>query len=336
MNVVILNDTATRYHHGCRLVMQNLVAGLQARGLTISLRVASGTAWEDNPQTVAAMAASDLIVINAEGTLHHGRPAAERLLRVGTHPELQSVPKAAVNMLYEDNPDEWGVFLQSFDLLAARDSASCAEVKATGFSGDLRWLPDLSMAACVPEMQTPRGDILLGDSVRWNRRQDLARLGTRLSIPFFAPTKTLAAKIWKSTLAKRFLYALYMGHLSLTQPKFVMPQSAQDYLAVLASSSGHVTGRFHAVCLSMLTQTPFVALTSNASKIERLLTDVGIGTDRIIGPSDVGSLTRESIVAPLSAEELEKISLYLKVAHTKAEILFDDLASLAQRRAVQA
>lgn len=128
-------------------------------------------------------------------------------------------------------------------------------------------------------------------------------------------------------MARSLLFRAYNGVASLRTPPFDMARGESDYLSRLAAAQGQITGRFHAVCLSILTETPFLALASNASKIERLLTDAGLGRERMVGAAD---LAQPVSPPPFTATELEAIRAFRSMAAARAEALFTDIAALAQ------
>jgi polysaccharide pyruvyl transferase WcaK-like protein len=327
---VVMNDTSTRYHHGCARVMRLLVQALEDRGIDIIARSPARHDWKNDADFLDAMRRADLIVINGEGTIHHGKPAGEALLRVATHPARGQTPVALINALYEENPADWGAYLRHFTLLVARDSASAARM-AQDSGGPVRWLPDLSLSAPSEVPNAPRHGTIVGDSVRLEKRRVLAQAASRIPDCRFIPTKTLRGKIWRLPLLggilRGALFRLYNAVWVLRAPRFLMPLTEQGYLSEIAAARLHITGRFHAVCLSMLTETPFLALTSNASKIEQLLRDAGLDTHRIIGADQLSSLPQTT---EFTAVELEKIRAFRQKAQADSEHLFNELAAMAQ------
>jgi len=310
--------------------MRLLTQGLETQGIQIIASSPARHDWENDPEFLKAMQRADLIVINGEGTLHHGKPAGEALLRVATHPMRGDTPAALINALYEDNPADWGAYLGQFSLLAARDSASAKRMEAQ--SGQpVRWLPDLSLSAPSEATQTARKGVIVGDSVRLDKRRVLARAACRLPGARFIPTKTLRGALWRipvlGRIAKGLLFRLYNAVWLVRMPRFDMPLTEAEYLADISAAQLHITGRFHAVCLSMLTETPFLALTSNASKIEQLLRDAGMKTDRIIGAEALQSPPQTS---DFTAEELTQIRTFRALAQAESAQLFSDLADLAR------
>lgn len=326
LTAVILNDTSTRYHHGCARVVRLLRAGLKAQGITIIATSPARHEWEKDAAFLDAVKQADVIVINGEGTLHHGKPAGEALLRIATHPARGSTPVALINALYQDNPSEWAQYLKACDLISARDSESAAALTRAS-EKPVRWLPDLSLTAPADTPDLPRHGIIIGDSVKLAARKVLARAAGRLPHVRFIPTKTLRAKIWQSRLARSVLYRVYNGFFPVRIPPFLMPHDETGYLRELASAELHITGRFHAVCLSMLVEAPFLALSSNASKIERLLKDAGMDSSRIIDPQ---ALQNPPASAPFTADEIKAIRAFRQLAIAQADVLFADIAKLAK------
>ncbi len=331
IKAVVMNDTATRYHHGCARVMRLLVDGLQRHGIEVIARSAARNDWDQDEAFLAALAEAYLIVINGEGTLHHGKPDGEKLLKIAQHPARAGKPIALINALYEDNPEDWGRCLRDIDLIAARDSDSARAMQAAA-DKEVRWLPDLSLSAPADIAPLPRHGVLVGDSVRFEKRRVLARAAQALPKARFIPTKTLRGRIWTlpliGALACGALYRLYNGVMPLRAPRFEMAPNEAAYLRDIAGAELHITGRFHAICLSMLVETPFLALSSNASKIERLLRDAGMDAARIVGED---ALQTPPETAPFSEDELKLIRAFRAKAQAEADRLFEDIAALARR-----
>jgi polysaccharide pyruvyl transferase WcaK-like protein len=99
-------------------------------------------------------------------------------------------------------------------------------------------------------------------------------------------------------------------------------------LAQLCSAQGVVSGRFHMVTLCLLTETPFMALTSNSHKIEALLEAVGLH-GRIC--SDYAEGLRQVQQRPFTQDELLLIRDFLQSARTQARQMFSEIATLAER-----
>lgn len=328
--IVLMNDTSTRYHHGCARVMRLLRLGLEERGAKILASSPARHDWAKDPAFLAALSDCDTVVINGEGTLHHGAEAGARLLSIADHDLAKGKKLCLVNALYDENPESWGSWLTSFEVLSARDSESARQLaEAAGRS--VTWLPDLSLSRPAETSEEPRQGTILGDSVRMERRQALARAAKRFSPVTYVPTKTLRHPVWRApllgALLKVGLYGLYNGHPTLTPPRFEMPLTEHEYLKRIAGAELHITGRFHAVCLSLLRRTPFLALSSTSGKIEKLLTDLGLGADRIVSDETLLSINSDPRAHQFSEEELQTLSQSLDQVRTKAEALFQEIVA---------
>lgn len=321
--VVILNDTATRYHHGCARVMGNLVAGLSDAGCEVMARIPARTDIAKNPKALQAINAADLIVINGEGTLHDGAEHGARLLQVIDLPERGRTPVALVNALWQNNPPAWIHAAKAMALVASRDSASAATLAQAGVAA--RLMPDLSLAQPFVINSIPRHDLIVGDSVKLSARQHLAKAAQRLDATYL-PTKTLSNPVWRLPVMRKLLWRVYNMTFNNPLPRFEMSADAGAYLSRLASARGHITGRFHGICLSMLVESPFLAVASTTSKVQILLQDAGLGQSRLITPADLAQVTE---VPPYTHAELEAIRDYRQLAQDKALGLFQDIKALA-------
>ena len=149
-NVVLINDTSLYApHFGCQLVGQTIREQLSRTGLDLiaafprklNLRVA-------RPYLDRA----DLVIINAEGSFHHGRHL--QLLELA-----RDWPCALINGVYQDNGEQPD--LKLFKFIAMRESLSAKEVRKQGVA--CRRIPDLlfasSMLHAIPELDR---DVELG------------------------------------------------------------------------------------------------------------------------------------------------------------------------------
>ena len=149
-NVVLVNDTSLYApHFGCQLVGQTIREQL-AR---VSLKLTASFPRKFN----LAMAKSyfdraDLVIINAEGTLHHGRHT--NLLNLA-----RSWPCALINGVFENNGLQPA--LVDFQYVAMRESLSAKEIRSQNVA--CKVVPDLlfasTMLRSVPKIQP---DVELG------------------------------------------------------------------------------------------------------------------------------------------------------------------------------
>lgn len=326
--VVVMNDTAGRSHHGCARVMRLLVAGLERQGLQVIHRSPARSDWTKEAGFAEALSRADLVVINGEGTLHHGREAGRTLLNVIPVARAKGVPVALINALWQDNPPEWLDLLSNADLIATRDAKSTTEVARLE---NVRTLPDLSLSAGAEPQVGPRDRLYFGDSVRWSTRRALALAAKRLKADALLPTKTRSSALWTGKPFGPGLSALYHGVAPFHLPPLQLAATEADYLRLLGRARMHVTGRFHGICLSLVTGTPFLTTGSNSWKIEALLADAGLPKSRAVAEADLSRLSQSDLNRPFTPEETKGIAAFLSQAQIQSEALFADLAALARR-----
>ena len=326
--VVILNDTATEGHHGCSRVMMVLRDGLAAEGIAVRASLGTGQRWWRDRAFMAALANADGIIINGEGTLHHGRPRAEALLKIAAHPAARA-PLFLVNSLYQDNPPEWAAYLDRFSAIYARDRRSAAEISGVSHRA-ARAVPDLTLCrGALGAPATTRHGVLIGDSVD---REIAARLAMasdapgRSLVPILARPRSVKGKSrFRRTL--RLLTALRLARaLKARHPHYRPSRTADDYAAALRASALHVTGRFHGVCFSLLTDTPFVAVASNSWKTEALLADIGLSGERLLGLDAAIGAAGEAEAHAFSDADRAAIAAYLAKAQNEAAQMFAEIA----------
>lgn len=328
--VIVMNDTSGRSHHGCSRVMRQLYAGLGARGLEVIARSPARHDWQSDRALTEAFGRADLVVINGEGTIHHGRPAGERLLQVAELPAAPGRKLALVNALYQDNPADWARYLKGFSLISTRDGRSADEIRAVWPDAPLRIVPDLSLAAGAEAVGLERQGAVFGDSVRLKTRQALALAAARCRARAVLPIKTRTGGIWHNPLARHLLYWVYNGVSPRPHPPFLLAADEAEYMRLIGGTAIHVSGRFHAICLSLVTGTPFLAVASNSWKIEALLAEAGIDRTRLLTPDQLAGLSANDLDRPFSNAESKAIAVFLSDCRAKAENLFDDLAELAR------
>lgn len=133
--VVFLGDTSLRTpHFGCQLVGQTFREQFARTGL--ELIASLPTKLELVPAWRAHLEQADLVVINGEGSIHHGR--FQNLIDLaGDH------PCALVNCVYQENPDN--PRLRDFKWISTRESLSAAAVREGG--GEAEVVPDVLFAS---------------------------------------------------------------------------------------------------------------------------------------------------------------------------------------------
>ena len=140
--VVVVNDTSLYApHFGCQLVGQTLREQFVRTGVNL---IATFPRSLDMRIARPYLDAADLVVINAEGTFHHGRHS--ELLELA-----ESWPCALINGVYQDNGPQPS--LKRFQYISMRESLSAKEVRKQKVV--CRVVPDLlfasSLLRAIPE-----------------------------------------------------------------------------------------------------------------------------------------------------------------------------------------
>ena len=139
MKVVILNSTHRKQHFGCRLVTSAYEQLCEARDIEIIARVAKRQLYD-----MAALDKADLVIVNAEGSIHHGKN--ELLLRAA-----RRWPCVLINGSMEELSEGSNAELANFKLITVRESltASCLHYEHGTYS---EVVPDVIFAH-APELR---------------------------------------------------------------------------------------------------------------------------------------------------------------------------------------
>lgn len=329
--VVLLNDTdVDGYHFGCARVMSTIRNQLRVRGIEEAGAVRVSLNWRDAHE--ALVNSADLLVINGEGTLHHGSRKGRWLLEAAQSVCARGGKVALINALWQDNPADWTDLIKDVDILACRDSRSVAAF-ARECGRTPRFLGDLSMTQPVPDRHAPRFGTLVGDSVHGHITSGLAAQAAALAnadlVPVTSGLKFISPNLKGLRRAARVAYAKVKQDRYLARnPKarFVTDEAA--YIDLIQTKALSVTGRFHAACLAVATRTPFVAVQSNSWKIEALLEDVGLSSARMMPIEALTAAQLSPDAWAFSETEHANIEKSLADWHAKADQLFDDIAAL--------
>ena len=321
MDVLILNDTDLNgSHFGCYKVMSTIIDALGQRGIKHDT-VKVATKWWSNSEISSKIVSSKLVIINGEGTLHHGRKKGKWLLDAAKLAKDSGAKVALINALWQENPSSWADITSSFDLLQCRDSMSQSHLKQQT-NRKVMFFGDLSMIDPWPNSPNEyRLGMLVSDSVSKTQSEKLLRFAGKNEATMMSITTTKAKLRWLS--------AICLGPDALAGYRNQkVAKSLSEYMNALGMAENVVTGRFHTACMALLTKTPFLALNSNSWKIEALLKDVGLNLKRRnANIRDFG--TQNLLLKKFSAREIENIDHNLKKWRLSAQNMFDELASLA-------
>lgn len=338
MTVLVLNDTRVDRHQGCYFVMGAIRTLLARHGLDDVRYWPAHLDPRDDPNFNAALATAKLVVINGEGTIHHDRPAGKVLLAAGQHARSTGVPVALINTGWEANSPELIATLNSFDLVAARDSRSASQMRMNG--ADVRVVPDLSLALAEKHAATDNQDrtgIAVTDNVDRFKALDLELLrrecdGETLAISHGDPGIRGWARFLRDGISLREDLSHPATLAALLRMRHRLWErgapNSDSFIAALSGLELLVSGRFHACTLALARMTPIIAQSSNTGKIAALFQDAGLDAWRCMGPINLSAI-EDARHRGWSDQERENIVLYRQRAVQDAERLFADLAQLA-------
>ncbi|WP_117235663.1 polysaccharide pyruvyl transferase family protein [Vibrio maerlii] len=300
--IVILNDTTPDCHYGCSRVISNLNALIEEFGGKVihSLKIDKKI---DNPLTKEYLLEADIVIINGEGTFHHGAKRAYEMLQLVAK---LPVKKYLVNATYDSNPNEFSLLLKNFDGVTVRETKSQQQLSQCGIHSIV--LPDLSLYSNSLDLKQRRG-YLYGDSVNFRLAWKIHQLFQNregFSVNRICYTSNRWKQVNRYILKgiRKFDFTKYK-----TRNLFVASTQITDeeYHMEVARAEGIITGRYHAICYAINSYTPFLAIGSNSHKIEGLMEDIGLD-DRSLQAEQLTSFTP---IFSFSEIEIEKIDKFL-------------------------
>ncbi|MFN4158145.1 MAG: polysaccharide pyruvyl transferase family protein [Gemmobacter sp.] len=316
--IALFNDTSVSPHLGCRAVMTSLVGLVQNRGWgEVIHRHPLGREWRDDPAALRALEAADLIVVNGEGSVHHGNARAVQLSALGPAARDLGKPAVMLNATLEANEGIVAKNLAAFPALWVRDSRSAAWAASQGLSA--RVCPDLSLISATAVLPTTgQGGPVYMDCV-------------------IRPTTAKLARWARADRA--VLYSLVINSdnhimgLRRNRPREMTPMvplrpcpRPEVLQRILANHSGLVTGRFHGACFGLLQRLPMLAVRSNTWKIEAMFDDIGLAPNRVL-PDDADA-NSPPVIPPWTPAEAQAVEAYLEQARRMTAIIAKDLAAL--------
>lgn len=265
---ILLNDTGRlggSFHVGtvyaCTAIRESLAnCGLQEIGWANDRERFNLLIAEGRPKPT-------LVVLNGEGTLHHGSQRAIELLALCEDAKERGISVAVVNSVWESNPDNMLSALRAADLVHVRDSIS-----RNALPVDMRAevTPDVSVKLFLRMARSghflpPRHEIGVMDSVVQSATDALLGFAEEGGFPFFAMPGGNLRTIRNSVAARS---------------GSVWPRLLQ--LTDLMSAHSWVTGRFHGLIAALCAGRPVCALSSNTAKVEGFLRDAGLAEECLL------------------------------------------------------
>lgn len=321
--IAIFNDTRPDHHYGCQLVMKNLFELLRSNNMDPVWCWPVGKNWHSEKGVIPKKGDIDAVIVNGEGSIHHSstRPRANWLASVGefSYKEL-GVPAFLINASLEENSSELYEKLRFYKRIYVRESKSLKELNDYGLAGDV--VPDLTMAFLV-EGKANRNGLLFTDSVLPDVSAELIKMASQLNGDCVG-LRYREKPILKD-LKNPFKFSANFVKWFVSEKKGM--QDVNYFLSKLYNCEMLVTGRFHAVTLSLLTECPFVAIESNTGKIGALLDDVFDDRSRLFDFPEMSENLDFFTVRGFSSKEICQIRSYLNNGRVKIKNMFREIYS---------
>jgi polysaccharide pyruvyl transferase WcaK-like protein len=197
--------------------------------------------------------------------------------------------------------------LRRFDRIFVRDRASQAYLGENGIAA--QWVPDLCLDS-EPRGEPGRAGLVYTDSSVKSLSPLLERYSAALQARYAPMRPGRLMSYWCYAMADRAAFQA----------------SVQRYHQTIAGAQGVFAGRFHAMLFCLIAATPFLAVSSNTSKIEAVLDDVFGSRERVIPAATIAGMSPVEIPAFTPHEEERRLN-YLSEARTGIKRMFDDIAA---------
>lgn len=311
----LINDTRPECHVGPELVYDMLNEGLAARDGHI---VTGSYVGEDARISLEKVPAGvSAVIVNGEGTIHHTatRAPARSLCAIGRMARKRlGIPVYLINATIDDVDEESLEDLRQYSKIFARDNNTSRYLSEKGIASAV--VPDLAiLAQHFPAVS--RNGVLISDSTKRQVREALRNLAMKQNLTYlpmqWSRVRKDGVRNWKDLI----------GYFNWSRQVFGK-STARRFISAFGNAQGVITGRYHGVVLCLATATPFIAVSSNTTKIEALLLDVFGNAERIATLEHLVSGQVE--VPPFRLQELDKIRGFVAEAGFKSTAMFEEIA----------
>ena len=353
---ILINDTSTKPHLGCRLVVSQIVKLAASHGIQVVATSSVHTDWRKQPALQDEMRKADLVIVNGEGTLHHSSRQAKALAEVGPFCRSAGVASVLINSVYEANDNSIARACEAFDRIYVRESSSAKNATLAGLNVEV--VPDLTLSSRAMNSyrsSSKGGSMVVTDNANSERntqllehalrRRDVSFLNlntTERSNPFLdkavrpfavftadgfageAPAPRQPQRIGYRAFRKSIFRPLMASRMAMIRDTTRF-RPAPEILSTIAEAKGLIAGRFHAACLSLMAGTPFASMASNTAKTRGMLEDAGLSKFLAGDPAAAFQLAA-------SWRERDDIAAteYVGRAERNALEMFSDIASLVR------
>ena len=325
MHYFLLNDTRSGLHHGCEVVMQNLLNEINRYDSNAEIsslctgQTISTEKWDETLESV------DIVIINGEGTLHSASKYGLFLLELGLRAKSKNKFVALINSTWENNPDSWFDLIKNFNLIALRDQKSFRTLKKYKLP-QLHYAPDLTFLSASPILEKSfykSKKIIINDSVYAEVADQLFNFAQSRKFYYYPITKLLPTKqdaigYNQKKINKLRIYSILSKiSFGLFKPRrfyqdlLYAIDNTQEFKQKINQSDLVITGRYHCLCFCLQMQIPVLIIASNTDKMKNLLEDIGLN-DRHMKLEELMQLSTDELYqrAQYSNDELKKLQYF--------------------------
>lgn len=224
MKICLINDT-TSCHAGSSKVMDNIRSYLTAHEIIYTVPVIDRKFIDE----------CDLVVVNAEGSIHHNSPWGITILRVLAYAQLKGKKTYLLNALYEKMDSRFNHIIAGCDVVMARELYSAQVL--TQLNPNTELFPDFCVLNPV-----------VVDGIRG-----------------------INGGIYKTQTHHAAVYRNCFQTLNYDNCSIGKKYSFDQYVATYKNIDILLTGQHHAVYAAMLAGTPFIPTFGNSHNIESFL-----------------------------------------------------------------
>lgn len=330
---LLVNDASLLGHHGSALVTAQARRLAERAGIDLMV----GLDWPTVERMLAGTHDFAVVIVNGEGSIHHNSKTAIRIAQLGSVLRASQTPAFLINASEEANSADVYAGLAKFRAVYVRDRPSQVSLARAGIQSTI--VHDLTLTWDSCPIARGSGPVYVTDA----SNQTLARMlfdyarrigATPISLRTAPPRP-------RGTWPRRrigFEIKRLAGYVLPDSPwalRYSGSYRSMDDLVLQLSKhcGGLVTGRFHAVCLAIRMRLPFVAIAAETSKIENLLSDIGL-ENRLIDSARLDGSTSLPSISPFSKNELSAVQSFLDRTERDAQAMFDAIAADVSGRSV--
>ncbi|MEX6253038.1 polysaccharide pyruvyl transferase family protein [Providencia hangzhouensis] len=345
--LMVINDTSIENHFGCQRVMSVLDEILSSHN--IKYRYFVGEDFLLDPGFKDKVLECDSFIINGEGTIHHDRFFAVRLIEVAENiKSIKSNAKVSlINCTIQCMDEVYLKKLSFFDHVYVREGYSLKYVQP--FYKNVKRVPDLSFYFSSDNTSfdsTRNGIPAITSSVDVRKTVKLKALALLKKYRFakihfdgnrffshISPEKrhikliNRLLKLIDIKYTKTVIYWRFYELVNKVLNFFVVPIQVDnhfDFQKDISQRSFLISGRFHATCMALGAITPVFSIKSNSYKTEAVLSDIGLDLSRFI--LDSNDLFKKNLLnVEYTNEEVVLINSYLSTARPLIKNMFYEI-----------